>query len=304
MRVIVDEGIGETSPLWQKFQAWLGSRSADMVWLSTLYPAIPDVEILDKLLTPDTVLLTQDGVLHNRALAQGVLSLTLNAHGQLTRKPRVLATRRGQVHAPSVLKTLKASYQHDPHPIAFALSADQPLKVLKAQRRRRRRIRSYFGLVDNIARVAWTIGARAHQGHLLCGYVMHIEGYQGVTGLRASEGYGMDPEMAPDPAQCLVFALCEVFQLYLEAVKHEFFILPAAAYDRARDMSLQPLAPHSSLDQTLHRLFQAIPQRQLSLCVKGRFYDQMQRKLDQLATSVSNEIVALDFGDIMRRLLV
>jgi hypothetical protein len=28
MQVIVDEGIGESSPLWQRFQAWLGPRSA------------------------------------------------------------------------------------------------------------------------------------------------------------------------------------------------------------------------------------------------------------------------------------
>ena len=62
MRVIVDEGIGDTSPLWQQFQAWLGDRPADMVWLATRYPAIPDVELLDKLLTRDTVLLTWDGV--------------------------------------------------------------------------------------------------------------------------------------------------------------------------------------------------------------------------------------------------
>ncbi len=48
MQVIVDEGIGESSPLWQRFQAWLGLRSAEIVWLKVLYPAIPDVEILDK----------------------------------------------------------------------------------------------------------------------------------------------------------------------------------------------------------------------------------------------------------------
>ena len=69
MQVIVDEGIGESAPLWQQWQAWLGDRSAEIVWLATRYPAMPDVELLDKLLTPDTVLLTRDGVLHNRALA-------------------------------------------------------------------------------------------------------------------------------------------------------------------------------------------------------------------------------------------
>jgi len=39
------------------------------------------------------------------------------------------------------------------------LSAELPPKVLKAHRTRRRRIRSYVGSVDNLATVAWTIGA-------------------------------------------------------------------------------------------------------------------------------------------------
>src|SRR5262245_27640945 len=63
MHVIVDEGIGDRSPLWQQFHAWLGDRAAEIVWLATRYPAMPDAELLDKLLTPDTVLRTRDGVL-------------------------------------------------------------------------------------------------------------------------------------------------------------------------------------------------------------------------------------------------
>ena len=302
MRVIIDEGVGEASPLWQMFQTWLGARQADLVWIAALYPAMPEVEILDKLLTSETVLLTQDGVLHNRALRQGFRSLTLNARGQLTRKPLPLDSRRVETQAPSVLKTLKASYQHDPHPIALKLSADQPPKTLKAQRTRRRRIRSHFGSVDNIARVAWTLGARPYQGHLLCGYDMRVEGYQGVKGLRASEGYGLDPDLAPHAAQCLVLALCEVFHLHLEAVKHEFFIIPPDAYDLACQTTLQPAASDAPWRQALYQLFQAIPHRQISPCVKGRFHDQMHRKLNQLATSVTNEIVTLDFHDILRRL--
>jgi hypothetical protein len=304
MRVIVDEGSGDTSSLWHQFQVWLGDRSAEIVWLATRYPAIPDVEILDKLLTPDTVLLTRDGVLHNRALAQSRRSFTLNAQGQLTRKPLPLESRRVRASAPSVLPQLKASYHHEPHPMALALSANRSPKVLKAQRTRRRRIRSTFGSVDNIARVAWTIGARPHQGHLLCGYVMHAEGYRGVKGLRASEGYGLDRTMAPDPAQALVLALCEVFQLHLELVKHEFFMIPQAAYDLACKLAEQPSASPSPLHDTLHQLLQAIPHKQVSPCVKGRFYEQMQRKLDQLASSVTNEIVTVDFGDLIQRLEV
>ncbi len=302
MRVIVDEGIGESSIIWQLFQTWLGHRPAELIWLATLYPAIPDVEILDKLLTPETILLTQDRVLHNRALLQGYRSLTLNAHGQLTRKSLPLESRRVQAQAPSVLKTLKSSYQHDAHPIALKLNAGQSLKTLKTQRTRRRRIRSYFGSVDNIAKVAWTIGSRPHQGHLICGYDMRVEGYQGVKGLRASEGYGIDRQLPPHPAQCLVLALCEVFHLHLEAIKHEFFIIPPSTFDLAREVTTQTTELDSPWEQTMQQLFHTIPHRQVSPCVKGRFYDQMQRKLEQLATSATNEIVTLDFSDIRQRL--
>jgi hypothetical protein len=302
MRVIVDEGIGESSPLWQRFRAWLGHRSAEIVWLKALYPAIPDVEILDKLLTPETVLLTQDRILHNRALHQGATSLTLNAAGQLTRKPLPLDARRLRAQAPSVVKTLKSTYQHEPHPIALQLSADRSPKVLKAERTRRRRIRSYFGSVDTIAKVAWTIGSRHDQGHVLCGYVVHIEGKQGVRGLRASEAYGLDPAMAPDPAHALVHALCEVFHLHLEHVKHEFFIIPRDVFELAQQMTGPLPVTSSPLHRVLHQLWQALCHKQLTPCVKGRFYDQMQRKLEQLTLSESNEIVSLDFRDIVQRL--
>jgi hypothetical protein len=302
MQVIVDEGIGETSPLWRQFQAWLGPRRVEIVWLQALYPAIPDVEILDKLLTPETVLLTQDRVLHNRALRQGARSMTLNAAGQLTRKPLSLDARRLRAPAPSVLPTLKSTYEHEPHPIALKLSADRSPKALKAQRTRRRRIRSYFGAVDNIAQVSWTIGARPYQGHLLCGYVVHISGKQGVKGLRASEAYGMDPAMAPDLAQALAHALCEVFHLHLEQVKHTFFVIPGEAFELAQQM-MEPLpADASPLRRALHPLWHAIPHKQLLPCAKGRFYEQMQRKLEQLTQSPSNEIVSLDFRDIAQRL--
>jgi len=154
----------------------------------------------------------------------------------------------------------------------------------------------------SIRDATWTIGARPYQGHLLCGYVVHISGKQGVKGLRASEAYGLDPAMAPDPAQALAHALCEVFYLHLEQVKHEFFVIPGDAFELAQQM-LEPLpAAASPLRRALHRLWHAIPHKQLTPCAKGRFYDQMQRKLEQLTRSPSNEIVSLDFRDIAQRL--
>jgi hypothetical protein len=157
--------------------------------------------------------------------------------------------------------------------------------------------------VDNIAQVSWTVGARPDQGHLLCGYVVHISGKQGVKGLRASEAYGMDPAMAPDPAQALAHALCEVFHLHLEQVRHEFFVIPGDAFELAQQM-MEPLpAAASPLRGALHQLWHAIRHKQLTPCAKGRFYDQMQRKLEHLTRSPSNEIVSLNFRDIAQRLM-
>ena len=66
---------------------------------------------------------------------------------------------------------------------------------------------------------------------------------------------------------------------------------------------MDPLpAAASPLRRALHRLWHAIPHKQLTPCVKGRFYDQMQRKLEQLTRSPTNEIVSLDFCDIAQRL--
>ncbi len=303
MRVIVDEGLSPTSSLWYQFQNWLGTRLAEVIFIADAYPGIPDVEILDKLLTQDTVLLTHDRVLHNRALSQGLRSCTRNAQGQLTRKklPLTKGTKRPQ--APSVLKNLKAHYQHAPHPLTLKLSADLSPKVLKGHRTRRRRIRSYFGSADNIATVALTVGTRVHRNHLLCGYVMHIQGYQGVRGLRASESYCLDRVLPPDPGLCLLHAACALFHLHLEEVKQDFFIIPPDALELAQQVVAQRLPePASSLHRSVRLVLNALPGVAVYPCVKGRFYTQMEQKLNQLTTSRSNEIVPTDFTDIIMRL--
>jgi len=56
------------------------------------------------------------------------------------------------------------------------------------------------------------------------------------------------------------------------------------------------------VQRALSQLLGALPAVVVSPCVKGRFYRQMQRKLSQLTTSPTNEIVSVDFSDIMRRL--
>ena len=81
-RVIVDENVRWNMALWRKFRRVLGGEPWEYVFLSEARPGIPEVEILDKLLQPSTVLLTgastvlltENCVLHERAIQQGIRS--------------------------------------------------------------------------------------------------------------------------------------------------------------------------------------------------------------------------------------
>ncbi|MFV1980818.1 MAG: hypothetical protein ACC655_06670, partial [Rhodothermia bacterium] len=60
MRVIVDENAGPGTAVWEQFQRAFGGEQCEYVFLAKTHCGIPDVEILDKLLRPGTVLVTGD----------------------------------------------------------------------------------------------------------------------------------------------------------------------------------------------------------------------------------------------------
>ena len=85
-RVIVDENAGPNSPAWEQYQRLVGDRSVEYVFLKDSHSGIPDVEILEKLLSIETILLTGDRVLHMHALARGFRSYALDDAGSLTNR--------------------------------------------------------------------------------------------------------------------------------------------------------------------------------------------------------------------------
>ncbi len=85
------------------------------------------------------------------------------------------------------------------------------------------------------------------------GLLHHRALRQGVKGLQASEGYGLDLSTSPDPAQCLVFALCEVFRLHLESLNHDFFVIPPDVFDLAQQM-VMPSRSHAPLSYPLRKI--------------------------------------------------
>ncbi len=86
-RVIVDECVGRDSELVAAFGRRLAGHPATFLYLAESHPGMPDVEILDKLMDRDAVLLTTDRVLHNRAIREGFRSITLAASIGLTDRP-------------------------------------------------------------------------------------------------------------------------------------------------------------------------------------------------------------------------
>ena len=300
-RIIVDEGVGENSSLWRLFAANRRLSEEEVVFLRRTHRGIPDVEILDKLLSPQTILVTTDRVLHNRARAAGFPSFTL-VRGRLTGK-RIPGIRRLPKAAPSVLEELESDYVQPPNRLATSLKAGMSEKAFKRARTRRRRIRSYFGAVENISKVSLSLGARPTPSGLLSGYHMNIAANRGLRGLSASEGYCLPRCVDSDPALPIFHAVREVFVLQLDFVPIELFVMPPAGLQLCRSLLGDKADATRPMHQALQELLRGLPRLTLSPCVKGRFYDAMERKLHQLEISDSNEITTVDFDAICAAVL-
>ena len=300
VRVIVDECVGPESALMQRFRQMLApAQQVELVRLAESHRGIPDVELLRRLLGPDTVLLTTDRVLHNQGCALGFRSYTLDEQGNLRRKK--LPGIREPKPVPSTSRgELKLDYVHPSHPLAQVLKQGMREKAFQSYRRRRRRIRSYFGSEANIASAALTIGAKGTTESWLCGYYLRLAGKSGVEGLQASEGYSISPALEAKPAWCVIHALRELYLLQLEIVPTEVYIIPPASHALCESLLQQADgAGTASEREALRRLLQGLAAVQVFPCAKGPFFERMERKLQRLAYSRSNELVAVEFDRII-----
>ena len=304
-RVIVDENVGRKTALWQEFQRVLGGQPWEYVFLNEAHPGIPDVEILDKVLQPGTVLLTGDCVLHERAIQQGFRSYTLDQQGQLTRQRQSSVTISTSL-AQSVYTDLKDDYRHNAdHEITDRLKSGLTEKQLKRYRVARRRNRSHFGSAGAISQVAVTVGSRTTRRGFLCGFVFQVAGNSGQKGLRASEGYCLPTAGDANAACPVIHALRDLYLLQLEKVRTEVFVIPAESLELSRRLlDSEAGETTESLARSLNRLLQAVSCLTLHPCAKGHFFDRMRRKLDQLDRTGSNEVTRVDFAQLAGRLLM
>jgi len=300
-RVIVDENVGQNTALWHEFQRVLGDQPWEYLFLSESHPGIPDVEILDKLLQPTTVLLTGDCVLHERAIQRGIRSYTLNPLGQLTRRRQPNVSVSGPP-AKSVHTELLDDYRHrTDHDITSRLTSALTERQLKRYRKARRRIRSHFGSARAISEVAVTIGSKMTRRGLLCGFVLHVAATSGIKGLRASEGYCHTPVGDAHAALPVIHAVRDLYLLQLEQVRINLFVIsPESLALCHRLLDSHEEETTDSFTSSLRLLLHSLSSLTLHPCVKGRFFDGMQRKLDQLIHSGSNEVTQVDFAQLAK----
>ncbi|MBS0263157.1 MAG: hypothetical protein JSS02_14530, partial [Planctomycetes bacterium] len=233
---------------------------------------------------------------------RGIRSYTINSLGQLTRQrnPEVKVTRPLPA---SHTDQLQGDYRHQPvDDVAHRLGSLLTEKQLKRYRTARRRIRSYFGSAAAINQVSVTVGARPTSLGLLCGFVIQVAGNNDrQKGLHASEGYCFPAGGEADPAVPLIHVLRDLHMLQLEQVRADLFVIPPAALELCQLlMAAPPPVPLDPLVGALERLLRATPRLSVNPCVKGRFYDSMQKKLLQLERNPADEVTRVDFAKIAR----
>jgi hypothetical protein len=297
-RVVVDECIGQTSVLPGQLRSRLGDRSIEFVFLAIEHPGIPDIEILDKLLDARSALLTQDCVLHNLAIGRGFRSFIHTSESGLTdrRLAHVSALDR---HLPVSSGAPRSSYAHQSDSEAQAvteclvgfLSEHQ----LKRFRTKRRRIRAHFGTSDNIAASALTIGQRRTSCGVLGGYILKVDARHGVKGLlTASESYFLDRSNSNEPLRATCWALAHLFQLQLHCQPVTLYHLDGAALASCNALVADRDSAATTVERMAARLLTAVSHPKTAACVKGRFFDRLDAKLNQLARFDSNELVSID----------
>src|SRR6266478_7821703 len=123
-RVVVDECVGQESPLVGQLRQRLGEQPVKFVFLATEHPGIPDIEILDKLLDVRSALLTQDRGLHNLAIGRGFRSFVHTPESGLTDR-RLVHVSAPDKHLPVASGALRDSYQHQSNPEAQATYSER-----------------------------------------------------------------------------------------------------------------------------------------------------------------------------------
>jgi len=125
--------------------------------------------------------------------------------------------------------------------------------------------------------------------------VLKVDARHGAKSLSpAREGYFLDSTGGSEPLQALVWALAHVLMLQLEQRPLTLFLCDSDVAETCAALIAGRNTGRNSLERMAIRLLATAKQPQAHACVKGRFFDRMQAKLDQLTVHDNNELVPID----------
>lgn len=298
-KIIIDESIPENQV--ENIVSLLKRKKikySDFLFITKEHPGMPDYQIIHFLLNEATVLFTSDRPFHNTVLKKGYKSFFYNGDNF---SPKWLKGVCPIKMPPQIKKDFKpqntySEYETEIRPLILPKSE----KSLKKLRTKRRRIRSYFGGIENMDEVAITLSCKPINSSLLIGVRIKISSNTGLKALDASESYINERVDSRDREIIAInHALILAVQLMLNNVKTTLF------YD-AQKFQATPNYVQKFNDQpysfTFHKLLESFTQIEFTPSVKDFFIERLRRKLEDLSWMPANEIVPGRFFEIDREI--
>ena len=110
----------------------------------------------------------------------------------------------------------------------------------------------------------------------------------------ASEGYFLDRSNSDEPLRATCWALAHLFQLQLQCHPVTLYQLDRAALASCTALVADRDSAATTIERMAARLLTAVSHPKIAACVKGRFFDRFDAKLNQLTRFDSNELVPID----------
>ncbi len=298
-KIVVDEAVSEE--LSHQFFSFLqkqGYRNLDIIHVHKAHPGMPDSHIVHHLLDHSTFLLTTDRPLHNAVIAKGFKSYHYS-NGRFNSR-RIKGIKNKILTPLKKEALLLKNYYHLPKTEIRSCLLPSSEKSLKKLRTKRRRIRSYFGGLDNLDLVAFTVSWKALSSSTLFGLRIRISTNIGKKALDASENYFRDQiaNQYRDIA-AVNYALILSIQLMLHHVKTTVYFDSPKMKNPGLFLGGDAKEPNTDLFAALYENFTDL---NFIPSTKGQFIERLRAKLRYLSQSNSNEIVPGNMSEILNKL--
>ena len=273
-RLIIDESISIAQLA--EFEAFMKARKItcdELYYIEKECPSAPDEVIFQNLLSKQTLMLTSDRPLHNTLLKHKLRSFYIDSKLIISGQKLTGIKSKNFDNLPKPTE-LKDNYRQTSSDMRKRIMPTSE-KTLKKLRTKRRRIRNYFGGLDNIRDIAATISFR---DDIIAIKLTASSKAGNKKGMTASESYIREPALTSHSEAPFCHLLTLLLQLMLEDIALMIF------YDEA--------VLQEPLQQGLYKeLLQEFSEVKFIPTCKGFQLEGQRRKLKDLNRGQSNEIV-------------